>query len=98
VLSSDYFSIPEEEIKGLESVLTVVGGKAVYAVDEFAELSPPVPPVLPDWSPVAAYGGYARPALVPASARSSVALTHRHKHSSADCGVAGDFGCLCWAF
>jgi hypothetical protein len=98
VLSSDYFSIPEEEIKGLESVLTVVGGKAVYAAEEFAELSPPFPPVLPDWSPVAAYGGYAKPALAPASARSSVALTHHHKHSGADCGVAGGFGCLCWAF
>src|SRR5580693_2150854 len=88
VLSSDYFAIPEEEIKGVESVLTVVGGKAVYAAEEFAELSPPVPPVLPDWSPVAAYGGYAKPALAPASAHSSVALAHNHKHVSADCGVA----------
>ena len=26
VLSADYFSVPEEEIKGLESVLTIVGG------------------------------------------------------------------------
>jgi len=31
VLSSDYFSIPEEQIKSLESVLPVVGGKVVYA-------------------------------------------------------------------
>src|ERR1700678_778287 len=31
VLSADYFSIPEEKIKQLESVLTVVGGKVVYA-------------------------------------------------------------------
>jgi hypothetical protein len=30
VLSEDYFSIPEAEIAGVESVLTVVGGKAVY--------------------------------------------------------------------
>jgi hypothetical protein len=92
VLSSGYFSVPEEEIKGLESVLRVVGGKAVYAADEFAELSPPVPPVLPDWSPVAAYRGYAKPAQAPASARSSAALTHHQKHSSADCGVAGGSG------
>jgi hypothetical protein len=98
VLSSDYFSVPEEEIKGLESVLTVVGGKAVYAADKFAELSPRVPPVLPDWSPVAAYGGYAELALAPASARSSAALTHHQKHSSAECGVTGGFDCLCWAF
>lgn len=62
VLSEDYFSIPEERIKGLESVLTILGGKPVYAVEEFKDLAPPLPPVLPEWSPVAAYGGYyARP-------------------------------------
>ena len=31
VLSADYFAVPEEEIRGIESVLTVVGGKVVYA-------------------------------------------------------------------
>jgi len=31
VLSADYFTIPQEEIKSLESVLTVVGGNVVYA-------------------------------------------------------------------
>ena len=30
VLSADYFTVPEEEIKGIESVLTMVGGKVVY--------------------------------------------------------------------
>ena len=34
VLSADYFSIPEEEIKRLESVLTIVGGKVVYAASK----------------------------------------------------------------
>lgn len=51
VLSADYFSVPEEQIKGLASVLTVVGGKVVYA-DEFERLGPPPLPVSPDWSPV----------------------------------------------
>src|SRR2546425_159647 len=36
VLTADYFSIPEEEIKRLESVLTIVGGKVVYASAEFS--------------------------------------------------------------
>jgi len=40
VLSKDYLSIPEEEIKSLESVLTIVGGKVVYANNEFASLIP----------------------------------------------------------
>jgi len=59
VLSTDYFAIPEEEIKRLESVLTIVGGHVVYATDAFATLAPPPLPVSPDWSPVKHYGGYA---------------------------------------
>ena len=58
VLSADYFSIPEEEIKRLESVLTVVGGRVVYAAAPFAKLAPPQLQVSPDWSPVKHYGGY----------------------------------------
>jgi hypothetical protein len=60
VLSADYFSIPEEEIKQLESVLTIVGGRIVFGADEFGPLGPPPLPVSPDWSPVKAYGGYAK--------------------------------------
>src|SRR6516165_3470079 len=58
VLSADYFSIPEEDIKHLESILTVVGGKVVYASAEFSKLAPPPLQVSPDWSPVKRYGGY----------------------------------------
>ncbi len=60
VLSSDYFSVPAEEIRRIESLLTVVGGRVVYAAGPFASVAPPpLPPVLPSWSPVAVYGGYA---------------------------------------
>src|ERR1700757_269849 len=84
VLSEDYFSIPDEEIKQLESVLTIVGGKPVYAAEEFAELAPPLPPVLPEWSPVAAYGGYFKPATAPAAACSSLEDVHRGEHRCHD--------------
>ena len=99
MLSADYFSVADEEIKSLESVLTIVGGKPVYAAEEFAELAPPLPPVLPEWSPVAAYGGYFKPATAPAMACSSL----EHAHSQPNIGVtitnwARGFGCLCWAF
>jgi predicted amidohydrolase YtcJ len=98
VLSSDYFSVPDEEIKHLESVLTIVGGKPVYAAEEFAELAPPLPPVLPEWSPVAAYGGYFKPATAPAAGYVGL----KHSHASADrchdAKTSGGMGCLCWAF
>src|SRR6202158_2144515 len=60
VLSADYFSIPDEEIKQLESVLTIVGGKVVYAPEECSDSPPRALPVSPSWSPVKEYGGYAR--------------------------------------
>ncbi|HYG53948.1 MAG TPA: amidohydrolase [Burkholderiales bacterium] len=64
VLSQDYFSIPVDEVKNLESLLTIVGGKPVYAAGPFARLDPPPPPALPDWLPVRHYGGYTKGALI----------------------------------
>ncbi|MEM8604739.1 MAG: amidohydrolase [Cyanobacteria bacterium P01_H01_bin.121] len=58
VLSEDFFSVPEERIKHLESVLTIVDGKPVYAAAEFSDLAPPPLPISPNWSPVQYYGGY----------------------------------------
>jgi hypothetical protein len=59
-LSADFFSVDEEAIKWIESVLTVVGGKVVYAAGDFDKLGPPMP-VLPDWSPVVKVPGHWRP-------------------------------------
>ncbi|MDZ5455919.1 amidohydrolase [Azohydromonas lata] len=55
----DFLSCPESDIADTTSLLTVVGGKVVYAAGDFAELDAPPPPALPDWSPVRRYGGYA---------------------------------------
>ena len=78
VLSGDYFSIPEEQIKHLESVLTIVGGKVVYATAEFSKLAPPELPVSPDWSPVKEYGGYTQPMEVPVSGATACQVTSPH--------------------
>ncbi len=58
VLDNDYFTIDEDAIRGIESVMTVVDGNVVYARDEFTAHDPDLPPVSPDWSPVKQYGGY----------------------------------------
>lgn len=58
LLSDDYFTIPANEIEHIESVLTVVGGKIVYAADEYSSHDPALPALTPDWSPVNHLGGY----------------------------------------
>ena len=61
ILSADYFTVPEEQIRRIESVLTVTGGDVVYSADPFTAFAPePLPPVSPAWSPVTAFGGYQR--------------------------------------
>jgi hypothetical protein len=98
VLSSDYFSVPDEEIKQLESVLTLVGGAPVYGAEEFEDLAPPALPVLPEWSPVAVYGGYAKPTPVTASYHQTSTATRVHADRCEHSEFGGGFGCLCWAF
>lgn len=58
VLDKDYFTVDDEDIKNIESEMTVVDGKIVYAKGEFSSFAPPSVPVLPDWSPTNLYNGY----------------------------------------
>ena len=98
VLSADYFTIPGEEIKGIESVLTVVGGKVVYGAKEFSSLAPPPLPVSPDWSPVGPYGGYHRgTAASAASYKGCACQTHRQVWLPKESRFWG-IGCDCFAF
>ena len=107
VLSADYFSVSEEEIKQLESVLTIVGGKIVYATEEFSKLAPPALPVSPEWSPVKSYGGYAKGSKRSIGASHSAACSHATGESRDrkiwHLPVLGEFGlwelgCDCFAF
>jgi len=63
VLSSDYFNVPEAEITDIVSVLTLLGGKVVWGDGDYKNLCPPIPPAMPDWSPVRQFGGYQGRAL-----------------------------------
>src|SRR5205823_2819820 len=105
-LTDDYFSVLEEEIKAIESVLTVVGGKVVHATEEFSSHGLPSIPVLPEWSPIKVFGGYGAPLDVRKAARAGVPVEHRHSakcHPSVESTrtrYSGFFGsgCDCFAF
>jgi predicted amidohydrolase YtcJ len=111
VLSGDYFSVPEDEIVHLRSVLTVLGGAIVYGDGLFAPLAPEMPPPAPDWSPVARFGGYhqspeARDKIAAACDCASSCGVHGHDHAAAlassvpardAAGFWGAVGCSCWA-
>lgn len=80
VLSADYFGIPEDEIRNLVSVLTITGGRIVYGDDEFSAMSPPLPPAMPDWSPVNHFDGYSKPAA-------GTAALHSFTQTACGCGT-----------
>jgi hypothetical protein len=105
VLSDDYFAVTEDRIKGIESVLTVVGGKVVHAAGPFATFTPPPLPVSSDWSPVGVYGGYQRGAS--AAAHRLPARSHSRRHTLfhrlfGACRGGEEplwgTGCGCWAY
>jgi predicted amidohydrolase YtcJ len=104
VLSADYFRVPEEEIKGIESVLTIMNGRIVHGSGEFANLAPPLPPVSPGWAPTAVYGSAYRQAhatlndAVVKSARSCSNPLHQHTHTVLGKNGMWGIGCTCFAF
>ena len=104
VLSADYLTVPDVEIKGIESLLTVMDGRIVHGGGEFAPLAPPIPLPSPDWSPVAAFGGAHNPGMAAQAVREKAVTPRRprnlprgHVH-----GVFGNrwraLGCNCFAF
>ncbi|WP_189929864.1 amidohydrolase [Streptomyces sulfonofaciens] len=104
VLSDDYFTVPEEEIPGIEALLTVAGGRIVYAAGQFEGLAAPAPTVVPDWSPIAHFGGYQaspRPSRPePSGVRQAEVLAQAAADSTqyrswrAERGLAGDVPAL----
>ncbi|WP_374351390.1 amidohydrolase [Chitinimonas sp.] len=107
VLTADFFTVPEDDIKAIESVLTVVNGRIVYGAAEFTPLAPPPIPVLPEWSPVKRVPGHYRPAAALPHACVGACHVHAHAHEKArgaDVPVAdfsgfwGALGCSCFAF
>ena len=114
LLSADFFSVAEDDIPDITSVLTVVDGRIVHGTGPFAPHAPALPAPMPDWSPVNRFGGYQGGTLAQASA----ALAHAHgpacrvhAHGRGHVHAAhrvvptrdlqsfwGTLGCACFAF
>lgn len=93
VTSEDYFTIPEDRIRDLQSVLTLVNGKPVYAAGPFREHDAPAIPVLPEWSPVAKFGGYGAQLW---DGRGGASLSRQQ--ATHPIGQLWGSGCDCFAF
>lgn len=94
VLSSDYFSIPAEDIKHVSALLTLVDGQIVHAAGPFQDLNPPLPPASPDWSP-----GTHQPS--PAQRRLDDSLARHAQHAchtgcTHACGLHGHRHQIAW--
>ena len=93
VLSADYVSVPEAEIADITSVLTLLGGKVVWGDGDYTGLAPPIPPAMPDWSPVRYFGGYQSRPVTDAS------LSRVHRAACGcnhGCSVHGHDHTLAW--
>ncbi|MBH1650363.1 amidohydrolase [Stenotrophomonas maltophilia] len=112
LLSADFFRVDDAQIADITSLLTVVGGRIVHADGDYAGLAPPLPPAMPDRSPVNRFGGYhvggAAPGLAPTHRRHHgvACSTHgAHGHAAQHAAptndltaVWGAMGCSCFAF
>ena len=58
ILDRDYFSVSEDEIEAISSVLTVMDGRVVFGVEDYGDLTPALPAALPAWSPSNHFGSY----------------------------------------
>ncbi|NNU46208.1 amidohydrolase [Rhizobium sp. WYCCWR 11279] len=58
VLDRDYFTVSEDQINSISSVLTIMDGEVVFGAQDYSALSPKLPEILPAWSPVKSFGSY----------------------------------------
>jgi hypothetical protein len=88
-------SVPPEEIRRINAVMTMVGGKVVYGEEDFADLAPPLPPASPSWTPV---GAFASPGMRTASVQPSVQHVRScHDGCASACGIHGHDHRIAWA-
>jgi len=93
MLSADFMAVPEDEIRSISSVLTVMGGRIVFADGDFREHDPAPPPVSPEWSPLARFGS---PAARTAAYRPQPHARARLAGCEHACGIHGHAHAIAW--
>lgn len=58
LLNAPYLEVDDEDLRHIESELTVTNGRIVYGSGSFNALMPAIEPLEPEWSPVNVFGGY----------------------------------------
>jgi predicted amidohydrolase YtcJ len=95
VLSDDLMTVPDARIRSITSVLTVVGGRIVFADGDFAAHNPPLPPASPDWSVNALFASPAERDVPQAPA--SMQMRACHDGCASGCGMHGHNHGIAWA-
>jgi hypothetical protein len=96
ILSSDYMTVPPQEIRQITSVLTIVGGRIVFGDAEYSDISPPIPPASPEWSPVKYTG---TPGMRPPMDKLAAPHMARacHDDCASGCAMHGHHHQIAWA-
>ncbi|SFD50942.1 amidohydrolase [Roseivivax sediminis] len=95
VLSEDLMTVPDDAIRSIRSVLTMVGGRIVFADGDFARHDPPIPPASPDWSVGATFAspGQRAAPMAPAAAE----MRGCHSGCTNGCGLHGHDHGIAWS-
>ena len=94
ILSADFFSIDVDAIKDLESELTMVGGRVVYASGAYTQLAMKAPEIKQVWLPINDYGKYYKSVKSPKKTaqnsqqqRAQTTSSHPHPQIIGDSGI-----------
>ncbi len=94
----DFFACAESDIADTTSELTMVGGKIVYAAGMFTDLDEaPIPPAMPDWSPVRRFCGYAAWGENKAGATAVRRMAMQSCGCAHACGIHGHDHATAWS-
>ncbi len=58
VLNAPYLEVDDEDLRDIESEMTIMNGKVVYGSGDFADRMGGLEAIQPEWSPVRRHGGY----------------------------------------